>query len=733
MAEARLTAVVSTVGAQTATRELNSLTTSSSRAAKAALGLASAYVSVASAVSGVNKLVTVTRQFDILNSRLKTAVGGAENASIAFAELQRFASETPFALEQSVDAFTKLVNLGLDPSEKALISFGNTASAMGKDLNQLIAAVADAATGEFERLKDFGIKARSQGEEVSFTFAGVTTTVGKNATEIQRYLTELGDNNFAGAMADRVDTLDGAISNLEDQWDSLFRTVSSMGAGDLIESSVRGSTAAIKDLESSLASGQIGALLDANFSRFLTFGDDVSAAFSGIYPDFKALAFAGGETADFLTDAFTEFPENIRAAIQIATVEIASLIDKAKVQAESIKSFLTFGDPVDTAKRFAEINEVREQSIVAILGEREAALDSFSKQVDAADQLKVKFDEINRSRPKSDLSQFGVGPSVSGPSVSEKDEAQKQLDAILSLNNSELEAIRQKEDEKSALLQSYREKGILSETEYFAALREVEINSLTQRSELRDRELEDQKARFEEQNAIAIQSGELVSESIAQNFLDVAKGQATAKDAILGTIGAVSDMIFKSLAQQLIQQQIVDRVISAGFVKQKTAEASTSAAQAAQNAFTATSGAPYPLNLYAPTAAAAAGKASAALGAGVVSAASAREQGGSLAAGQSSTVAERGQLEILTPASNSRVRTAQQMKGIMGDSGGGSPQVSLVVIDQSTGSKEFEQSTDDDGRIILLIRSTVSSDFGEANSQISKSLGANTNAQRAGR
>ena len=35
---------------------------------------------------------------------------------------------------------------------------------MGKSLNQMIEAVADATTGEFERLKEFGIKARTHGE-----------------------------------------------------------------------------------------------------------------------------------------------------------------------------------------------------------------------------------------------------------------------------------------------------------------------------------------------------------------------------------------------------------------------------------------------------------------------------------------------------------------------------------------------------------------------------------------
>lgn len=122
-----------------------------------------------------------------------TATGSAEGASRAFGAIQNFAATTPFDLEQATTAFTKLVNLGLDPSEAALRSFGNTASANGKDLNQLIEAVADASVCEFERIKEFGIKARSEGENVSFTFQGVTTTVRKESAAKEGYLRRLGN------------------------------------------------------------------------------------------------------------------------------------------------------------------------------------------------------------------------------------------------------------------------------------------------------------------------------------------------------------------------------------------------------------------------------------------------------------------------------------------------------------------------------------------------------------
>lgn len=195
----------------------------------------------------VGKLVQVQREFDVLNSSLKTVTGSSAAAEREMAWLKQFAKETPFGLAQATQGFVKMKALGLDPTRGALTSFGNTASAMGKDLNQMIEAVADASTGEFERLKEFGIKSKKEGDSVSFTFQGVTTKIKNNAEEITRYLESLGNNQFAGAMAERAKTLDGAIASLGDTWDELFRTVSSQGAGTLIYDTVTLAAGAIED------------------------------------------------------------------------------------------------------------------------------------------------------------------------------------------------------------------------------------------------------------------------------------------------------------------------------------------------------------------------------------------------------------------------------------------------------------------------------------------------------
>jgi len=208
-------------GVSSTTAGLSSLTSAAVKATGAITGLASAG-------AALSKLVSVSRQTDVLKASLVTMTGSMANANAAFDELSKFAASTPYALDQSVTAFTKLVSLGLTTSQKALTAYGNTAAAMGKDLNQMIEAVADASTFEFERLKEFGIKSSQQADTVSFTFRGVTTTVKKNSEEIQKYLLNIGNTDFAGAMETRSKTLDGQLSSLADSFDGLVLAVSAM-------------------------------------------------------------------------------------------------------------------------------------------------------------------------------------------------------------------------------------------------------------------------------------------------------------------------------------------------------------------------------------------------------------------------------------------------------------------------------------------------------------------------
>lgn len=435
-------------------------------AAKAAKWGAS--MGAAAAVLGTIKLVSVARSFDVLNAQLITATGSAKNAEKAFAAIQEFAATTPFDVNQVTNSFTKLVNLGLTPSERALTAYGNTASAMGKDLNQLIEAVADAATGEFERLKEFGIKASKQGDKVSFMFRGVKTTVQNSAADIEGYLMGLGEVEFAGAMEQRMNSLDGAISNLGDSFDGLFREISNAGAGELIEQIVRGAIDQIDDLKGAVESGELAASIGAVGARFEGWADDVERALVDINGMLSDESGFWQDFGDEAGDALKEFPNDVRAIIQLAAMELsafgeigethveafvkiaatrlASLIDKAAVVGRGIASKLNifsgeFDLGANIESEFARIDaltgditdgyikgqitrskanhDARRASIEAILGERDAHNKASDAMAAKAEELgaawrKAREEKAEQSGGEDRLEGFKVGGAKKG-------------------------------------------------------------------------------------------------------------------------------------------------------------------------------------------------------------------------------------------------------------------------------------------------------------------------------
>ena len=392
------------------------------RGSKATKSLTDGFGFLSTAIGGAlaiygsfSKLISVSREFDVLNAQLITATGSIDGASKAFEALSSFAATTPYSLDQSVKGFTQLVNLGLTPSERALKSYGNTAAAMGKDLSQMIEAVADASTGEFERLKEFGIKASKQGDDVRVTFQGVTTTIGNSAEEIEGYLMGLGENQFAGAMEERAKTLDGAISNLEDTWDGLFRAVSSAGTGELIASGVRMATDEIQSLTDMIASGEMLGKIQAwgnqwvlatetSVASFKRMGEENTAEIDGI-------RYATGEAVDFIITAFMQMPANVTAAIQIATVEVASFADKVKAYGVKMDyylnpmNFIRGADMsiVDDAyeESIRNIESARLAATTSFLEARDKVIASYKSEIKHADDLRAKYDEEKKARASS--------------------------------------------------------------------------------------------------------------------------------------------------------------------------------------------------------------------------------------------------------------------------------------------------------------------------------------------
>lgn len=288
------------------------------------LGGAMAALGVGALVTNFARTVTESER---LKGSLKTMTGSTEDAAFAFSELERFASQTPFTLDQSVEGFIKLKALGLDPSERALRSYGNTSAAMGKDMMQMIEAVADASTGEFERLKEFGIKASKQGDQVSLTFQGLTTTIGNSSEEIQNYLLEIGETKFGTAMEDQMKALPGLLSNLSDNVSALFRKIGDVGGINLFAGAITGASAVVLGITNNIEALTIG--VGAALAGFVAF--TIGSNATRILGGFKAMRVS----VLALNTAIKANPIGlISAAIAAAAVAIIANWDSIKVAAE---------------------------------------------------------------------------------------------------------------------------------------------------------------------------------------------------------------------------------------------------------------------------------------------------------------------------------------------------------------------------------------------------------------
>ncbi len=182
--------------------------------------------------SFAGKVVEARAEFEKFDAVLTNTFQSKEIGSGALAMLTDFAAKTPYQLNELTGGFIKLVNRGVYPTYQEMTKLGDLASSQGKSFDQLVEALLDAQTGEFERMKEFGIKASKSGDTVKLTFKGVTKEVKNNEQAIKDAVIAYGAmTGVAGSMEVVSKTLGGQLSNLEDQWWSFLVAVGGYGGG----------------------------------------------------------------------------------------------------------------------------------------------------------------------------------------------------------------------------------------------------------------------------------------------------------------------------------------------------------------------------------------------------------------------------------------------------------------------------------------------------------------------
>lgn len=770
---ASLVVKVSEQGAKATSDRLDNLSKSAKVAGAAVAGLAS--IVAATAYKAAQELVDSQRQLDKMSASLKTLTGSTQGARQALSILQDFARDTPYGLEQAVEGFRKLVALGLTPSEEALRSYGNTAAAMGKDLNQMIEAVADASTFEFERLKEFGIKAKQNKDDVEFTFQGTTTVVKKSAADIEQYLLNIGNVNFAGAMADQADTLNGAIASASDSWSQLKMTLAtSLDVGALAEP-IRYIDDLIQELNARVASGElaaemrmwgdiaseVGSAIEMSFDAAFGFVGDAINGLNELW-DFssKSITDSGEQTATTIAESAADALDFIAEEFTAMERFFEDMVKGAQDAGRLVKAAFTPGESVDVAKN------INFQLGMALDTQRDVAdltRKSFREQVEAQQNivaLKRAAYDIDKEAAKAEgLSKFKVTSTGGG---SEDDSAgakaaKKAADAFerqkkaaedfyyqsIHLNDDVFQKIEANQEQQLTKLQEFYGNQLLSDQQYENAKTQIMLEADTARQEelaKREKERQEKNQKGEDfmaqimgQNAAELELLEiqeqqkldvadryreqnLINEEQYQAAVNAINDQYALKraNATGNAFGMMADNIKSSLGEA-----------SAAYKAFAIAQATIATYTSAIEAYKSASAIPFVGWVLGPVAAAAAVAAGLA---NIGKIRSAREQGGNLAAGQLSTIAERNKPEVIMPAGASRVRTAEQMRQIMGENGNKSGGDSVTIVNNTTGRVDSAVTErDDEGRLRVIISETVSAALQDSNSAISKSRRATRN------
>ncbi|WP_347505162.1 tape measure protein [Pseudomonas anguilliseptica] len=234
------------------------------------------------------KIIGTSAQFERFQTILETVEGSSEKAKASMDWVSRFATDTPYELAEVTDAFVKLKAYGIDPQAGALASAGDAAAAMGKPLGQAVEAIADLMTGETERMKEFGMTFRTEGDKLVYRWdengKKMVVAADKNSkAQIEAMVKGLWNSRYGGAGAKLATTWDGLWSNMMDGVTRFFKAIGDAGIFEFMKEQLVGVLATMKRME---ADGSLQALAK-------TISDELVGAFKELKSWFEGIDWAG--------------------------------------------------------------------------------------------------------------------------------------------------------------------------------------------------------------------------------------------------------------------------------------------------------------------------------------------------------------------------------------------------------------------------------------------------------
>lgn len=407
--------------------------------------------------------------------------------------------------------------------------------------------------------------------------------------------------------------------------------------------------------------------------------------------------------AGFLARNKTERLKIERAEVR-AQIEalISANIEESKIEQEREKQAVERAR-IGMERRAAELAEIRKVEQDKIEAKRESEEQALTNELARIANKETR--EREQKERELDL---------------EREFAQRRLELILALNDTEREAIERTRENRLEDLRADFEKELIFASDFKAAKIEIDKNADVAEAELdrksREKKEKELKASFSDISGLVKSSNKKILAinqvtAVANAVIDAASAE-TKEQVLKESLGAVSGLM-QSSNKELF------RIGQAAALANAVVETASAVSKAL-------SAAPPPLSFLLAAAAAATGAVQIATIASA-SPPTARQQGGQFQAGQQLLVGEQGP-ELVEFGAGGRIASAQETKQLSETK----PSIPEIIIINQT-SEEITQpdvNVDEEQRIIILIRNTISSDLENPNSRVSKSLNRNTTTSR---
>lgn len=330
---------------------------------KTVAGVAATYVS-AKALADVGKSALESASgLEGYRSTLNVVLKDQQKAAKMMAWAVEFANKTPFETDSVVEATVRLQSYGIE-AQKVMTQIGDMAGVMNKDLMQAVEAVADAQTGELERLKEFGITKAMITAKGAELYKNQTIVNNKGQIVDQQKFNDalfaLMEDRFKGGMEIQAKSYKGLMSTIAGVWKTgLAQMAGISGTGEIIEGSAFDAAKEglnwiankMQDMSKAGAFERIGKKIGTVVQTGIKYGKKVidvakkikdsvadtiktiSAKLEPLRPTFESIQNKAVSLGRKLTDGFTRAGPPIKAFaeryIPKAVEAVAKLADKA--------------------------------------------------------------------------------------------------------------------------------------------------------------------------------------------------------------------------------------------------------------------------------------------------------------------------------------------------------------------------------------------------------------------